>query len=475
MKRNIVVDAIIDSELLEPGAVIILGLSGGPDSLCLLHALNEISDAFNYEIVPVHVNHHLRPEADAEAEHVEYICDRMNLECRMYDSDCAALAEELGISTEEAGRNIRYQIFDEVADELMDEGRAQDKIVIALAHNADDQCETVLFRLLRGTGTHGLSGIPAIRLSASGIAIVRPILSVERKDIEQYIKDNKLRPNIDKSNKDNSYTRNRIRNELIPYLEKNYNPNIRAALRRYAFLSDMDDSLLRRMAFSDYADSLATDEESKTIYLNLPEIRDNHPAINSRVVTYILSLLNLESLTSYESISSLVELIYSENPSAGVDLPLGIRAYREYDRLIFSSSDEMIRADESMEILPQIIMAKDFSPDEETPYAAFDFDEFNKEYPGMIGELRLRTRREGDYLPIKGGNKKIQDFLVDTKVKKNARDSIQMVCMGSEVLWVLPSEYFSGASDREKGRFSSKYHIKDTTDRVLFIELIETI
>lgn len=475
MKRNIVIDTIIDSELIDPGSAIIIGLSGGPDSLCLLHALDSISDAYNYELVPVHVNHHLRPEADAEAEHVEEICDRMNLDCRTYDADCAAVAKELGISEEEAGRNIRYQIFDEVADELMEEGVPHEKIVIALAHNADDQCETVLFRLLRGTGPHGLAGIPVYRMSASGNTIVRPLLTVERKDIEEYIKDNKLRPNIDKSNLDNTYSRNKIRNELIPYLEKNYNPKIKEALRRYAMLADMDDVLIRKIAFSEYLESVEVDEDEKMIILDLTEIRENQPAVNSRILSYVFNLLDLESLVSFENISDLMDLIYSDHPSAGVDLPMGIRAYREYNRLVFSAGDEHIRADESLRMTPHIVMAKDFHPDEERPYAAFDFDAFDKAYPGKIGELTLRTRREGDFIPFKDGNKKIQDFFVDAKVKRNARDSVLMVCIGSEVLWILPNEFFTGERDRKKGRFSSKYHINEATDRVLFIEIAEFI
>ena len=475
MKRNIIIEAIIDSELLEPGQTIIVGLSGGPDSLCMLHALSSIADAYNYKLVPVHVNHHLRPEADAEAEHVEDICDRMDLECRTYDADCAAVAKELGLSDEEAGRNIRYQIFDEVADDLMDEGVPAEKIVIALAHNADDQSETVLFRLLRGTGPHGLAGIPPYRLSASGNAIVRPLLSVERKDIEEYIKLNKLRPNIDKSNRDNAYSRNKIRNELIPYLEKNYNPNIKEALRRFALLADMDDVLIRKIAFGEYLDAIEVDPEKKMISLDLTDIRDNHPAVNSRIISYIFSLLDIETMTSYENISDLMELVYSDHPSAGADLPMGIRAFREYDKLVFSADDERIRADERINIIPHIVMAKDFRADEDRPYAAFDFDAFNKEHPGKIGDITLRTRQEGDYLPIRSGSKKIQDLLVDSKVKKSARDSVLMACIGSEVLWVLPSEYFSGERERKKGRFSSKYHITDTTDRVLFIELAEII
>ena len=475
MKRNIVIDSIIDSELLEEGAVIILGLSGGPDSLCLLHALNEIRDAFNYEIVPVHVNHHLRPESDAEAEHVEEICDRMDLDCRVYDANCAEVAEELGVGTEEAGRNIRYQIFDDVADELIDEGYAFDKIVIALAHNADDQCETVLFRLLRGTGLHGLAGIPAYRRSASGHPIIRPLLGVERKDIEAYIKDNKLRPNIDKTNKDNSYARNKIRNELLPYLEENYNPRIRESLRRFAMSANMDDALLREIAFNEYTENMDVDGDNQRAVLNITGLRDNPPAINSRVISLVFELLEIEYLTTYENKIDIMELIYTDNPSGGIDLPLGLRAHREYDRLVFSAGEESYKADESISIYPHVVMMKDFNPDEDLPYAAFDFDVFNKEHPGKAGDIVLRTRAEGDYLPIKNGNKKIQDLLVDCKVKKIARDSIQMVCIGSEVLWVLPNSEFSGLNEKTKGKYTSKYAVSDTTERVLYIEMIDSL
>lgn len=475
MKRNIVIDSIIDSELLEEGAVIILGFSGGPDSLCLLHALNEIRYAFNFEIVPVHVNHHLRPESDSEAEHAEEICERMDLDCRVYDANCAEVAEELGIGTEEAGRNIRYQIFDDVADELIDEGKSFDKIVIALAHNADDQCETVLFRLLRGTGPHGLAGIPAYRRSASGHPIVRPLLGVERKDIEEYIKVNKLRPNIDKTNKENNYARNRIRNELIPYLEENYNPRIRETLRRFAATANMDDALLREIAFNEYTECMEVDGDSKRAIMNLSTIRDNPPAINSRVVSLVFELLELENLVSYENVIDVLELIYSDKPSAGIDLPLGLRAHREYDKLVFSTGEEAYVPDERIGIYPHLLMIKDFNPDEELPYAAFDFDLFDKEHPGMVGDIILRTREEGDYLPIKGGSKKIQDLLVDSKVKKNARDSIQMVCIGSEVLWVLPNSEFSGIAEKTKGKFSSKYAISDATERVLYIEIVDSL
>lgn len=475
MKRNYIIDTIIDSGLIAPASAVIVGVSGGPDSLCLLHALNSIADMYDLVLVPVHVNHMIRPEAYEESMHLGDICERMDLDLRIYEASCMEVAEELGISVEEAGRQVRYQIFDEVAAELEDSGVPGDKIVIALAHNADDQAETVLFRLIRGTGPHGLAGIPAVRMSESGYIIVRPLLTIERKDIEAYIKENKLRPNIDKSNDENTYTRNRIRNELIPYLEKNYNPKIKENLRRYAGLAYMDDALLRDIAMSDYFGSVDVSGEREEAVLDITKIKDNPPSINSRIVSMIFGLLRLEDCATYENVSAITGLIYSDHPSAGIDLPYGIRARREYDRIIFSAEEEIIKPDESIAIYPRVLMAKEFTPDEDVPYAAFDFDAFNDEYPGRIGDLELRTRREGDYLPMKQGSKKIQDLLVDSKVRKNARDSILMVCIDSEVLWVLPSEYFAGEREKTKGRFSPKFHIKDTTKRVLLIELDESL
>ena len=475
MKKNPIIDTIVDNGLVPQASAVIVGVSGGPDSLCLLHALNSIADMYDLMLVPVHINHMLRPEAYDESMHLGDICDRMDLDLRIYEASCKDLAEELGVSVEEAGRQLRYQIFDEVAEELEESGVPADKIVIAIAHNADDQAETVLFRLLRGTGPHGLAGIPAVRMSEAGYIIVRPLLSVERKDIEAYIKENKLRPNIDKSNNENTYARNRIRNELIPYLEKHYNPKIKDNLRRYAELAFMDDSLLRDIALADYLESVDVNSDKEQAVLDITRLKDNPPSINSRIVSMLFGLLRLESCATYENVSAVTGLIYGERPSAGIDLPYGIRARREYDKIIFSTEEETIKPDESIAIYPRVIMAKEFDPDEDAPYAAFDFDAFNDEYPGRIGDIELRTRREGDYLPMKQGSKKIQDLLVDSKVRKSARDSILMACIDSEVLWVLPSDQFQGEREKTKGRFSPKFHITDATKRVLLIELDESL
>ena len=476
-KKSRIIDRMIDGGLVLEGTHIIIGLSGGPDSLCLLHALTRLSDSYDLTLVPVHVNHKLRPEADEEEDNVVRICERLGLECECYEADCSGVADEMGISTEEAGRQIRYEIFDEVAGQIEAEGVPRSNIMIAVAHNADDQAETVLFRLLRGTGVHGLSGMPAVRNSESGYTIIRPLIDTERTEIEEYIRENKLHPNIDASNKTNDYTRNSIRNELIPYLEEKYNPSVKQALRRYAELAEMDDSLLNEIAISAMDGHIAFEHDPERILLDITDMRINPISINTRIAGFILQTMRLEKYASFELITRLTNLMYSDNPSGSIDLPLGARAYREYDTIIFTDADEerQIAPDESLRMMPQIIKIRDFHPDDEYMYAAFDFDKFNEEHPGQAGELKLRTRQEGDYLPMKRGNKKIQDLLVDSKVMKRARDSILMVAIGSEVLWILPSKYFAGRNEQEKGRFSPKYHITEDTERVLFIEIIDNL
>lgn len=454
-----VIDKIIDSGLIQENQVIVLGLSGGPDSLCLLHSLVQIKEHYNLTIVPVHVNHKLRPSADAEADNVVKICEILDLECLIFEADCEQMAQDLGISTEEAGRNIRYEIFDDVARDLSSQGAAE--VVIAVAHNADDQSETVLFRLLRGTGIHGLAGIPEIRSSDEGFYIIRPLLKATREEINAYIKENNLHPNIDETNAGTDYMRNKIRNELIPYLEKNYNPNIKSALRRYAEIADVDDSLMEDIAYGDCADNLVTDQENEALILDITDLKDNPPAINRRIAAIVIKSLGIDTKTSYELVISILNLIYSDNPSAMLDMPDGYKAIREYDQIVFTRNREYLekaRPDQNARIITQVLLKKEFKAAPDADYAAFDFDEFNKAYPGRIGEIKLRTREEGDWIAIKGGSKKIQDLFTDLKIKKNDRDSVLMACIGNEVLWV-------------KGyRFSQNFQISNTTERVLFIE-----
>jgi len=483
MAKKTVIDRIIDSGLIEEDSYIVVGFSGGPDSLCLLHSLVQIAEPYNLTIIPVHVNHLLREAAYEEANNAIRICEKLDLDCQIFEADCQAMADDLKLSTEEAGRFLRYEIFDDQAGELAEQGIDPDKIFIAVAHNADDQSETVLFRLLRGTGVHGLAGIPRRRISEMGYEIIRPLLDVPRADIEEYIKQNRLHPNMDESNEGTEYTRNKIRNELIPYLEKNYNPNIKETLRRFAELADTDDSMLSDIAINECSENLSANSDNTALILDIEQLREAPPSINSRVIATIMETLRLQSNASYELVSLLLSQIYSDNPSASIDLPNGYKAIRDYDQIVFTCNPEVIASmavnsepDGALRIESKVIQAKAFNPELYGSYAAFDFDAFNAKYPGKLGEIELRPRQEGDFIAMKDGkSKKIQDFLIDSKVRKNDREAILMACIGNEVLWIPPDDRLPTEEQREKGKFSQNFHLNDTTERVLFLEVVDEL
>lgn len=180
---------------------------------------------------------------------------------------------------EEAGRTARYQIFDEVAEELLQEGVPNERIRIALAHNADDQCETLLQRIVRGTGIRGLAGIPSTRRDEKGYAIVRPLLSTSRKEIEDYAAEHALRPNYDESNDSVEYTRNRIRRELIPYLEKYFNPGVKEALQSLAEIAGPEENYMEEQTRTALA-ALQREAPQDERILDADGLRALHPGDN---------------------------------------------------------------------------------------------------------------------------------------------------------------------------------------------------
>ena len=234
--------SIREHQLISHGETVIVGVSGGPDSLCLLHALIALRDEFRFTIHVAHLNHQLRgSDADADAQFVSDLAARWELPCTVEARDVTALARERKLSIEEAAREARYAFLAGVAI-------AHNSRTVAVAHNADDQAESVLMHLLRGSGTAGLRGMlpksemPDLRmrisdspfaLRPSALRLIRPLLAIPRSDIERYCAEHNLQPRFDASNLDTTFFRNRLRHDLLPLLET-YNPNIRQALRRTA-------------------------------------------------------------------------------------------------------------------------------------------------------------------------------------------------------------------------------------------------
>ena len=218
-----VFETIKKYNLIENGDKIVVGVSGGPDSISLLNALKNIQKEgiLNFEIIVAHINHQIREEANSDEEYVKNYCLKNQIKFFSKRIDVINYANNNKIGLEEAGRILRYNFF----DEIMEEEKAQK---VAIAHNKNDKAETIIMNILRGSGLSGLKGIEPIRNNK----IIRPLIECERTEIEEYAKKNKLNPRIDKTNFENDCTRNKIRNIVLPYIKKEFNPNIIETMNR---------------------------------------------------------------------------------------------------------------------------------------------------------------------------------------------------------------------------------------------------
>lgn len=518
MKQR-VLETIKTHELLEDGTHIVLGLSGGPDSVCLFDVLLELSAVKNFRIHPVHVNHKFRPgDAERDQEYVEELCRQRGLTCRTFTVDCNALAREEGLTSEEAGRKARYDAFFETAQGITQgfaQGLAQelageleqhctqepsmpgtDKIAIAVAQNANDQAETILFRMLRGTGTDGLAGI-AYKRYERGFAIVRPLLDVPRDEIEKYCEERNLSPRIDHTNNEAIYARNKIRLELLPMLREKFNPNIIETINRLGKNAAADKDYLAQQARDAYEEALEdADGRSCTVEVTTAKLDRMHKAVRMRVYNYLLADVGMEENLTEGQLEAIEKVRISQSPSAMCDLADGFRVYKIYDRIRFCREAE---TEEGRQLRMRFISAEEYAKEKKTAHAPdADGGETAARVvgifalpPGAEDSVCIRKRRDGDVIaiasksrtqgatqtptqgaaqtPAQGAtqtpdtappqvrHKKLQDFLVDAKVPKSVRDDIDLLAYGNRILWVLPSPHFASRQYREKGRFSAEF------------------
>lgn len=278
-----ILETIKQFELIESGDKIVIGVSGGPDSMCLLNSLNNISkdekNNLSFDICVAHINHMLRKEADSETKYVEDYCKKNNIPIYIKRADVKKIAEENKIGLEEAGRNVRYAFFEEV---LKSTGSNK----IAIAHNLNDRAETVLMNLMRGSGPLGLKGIEPKRNNV----YIRPLIKTSRKEIEEYCEKEKLDPKFDESNKDNTYTRNKIRNLLIPYLQEEFNPNIIESITKLSEIMTDEQNYLEKIVNNIYKKLLIEENESEII-LDLKEFNKQDVVIKRKLILYTINKL----------------------------------------------------------------------------------------------------------------------------------------------------------------------------------------
>lgn len=474
---------ILKHNLINKEEHIVMGLSGGPDSVCLFYVLKDLQKQLKFSLYAVHVNHKFRPgAAERDQDYVEELCCRNHIPCETFVYDCSAIAKEQGMSSEEAGRKVRYEAFGIQAERLIQAGIPREKVKVAVAQNADDQAETILMRLLRGTGPDGLAGMSYSRMEGS-LNIIRPMLDTWRCDIEAYCCSRKLEPCIDYTNSQPIYTRNKVRLELIPYLQKQFNPNISESLVRLGNIARNDKTYLHECAEREYrklVQSSGALTRQGLCSLKIP--------IRHRVIMKAFRKVGLTQDIAAIHLENADKLLQGSQEPASLDFPGGYRMELRYGDVFFCHRDQLqnkclfseykvklkVLLQEKKEFEESCVLQmesecrrdlkiKNYPGDT----AIFDWDKLCATY-GKQPEILLRTRQPGDFIRLKQGRKKIQDFFVDQKIPREQRDCIPMAAVGSEILWITAQK----DNFLKRHKYSEQYLLDQTTKKVLVLELI---
>jgi len=468
--EQIVKNTIQRNQLVSFGDHIVLGLSGGPDSLCLLHILTGLRKELGFSLSCVHLNHLMRAEkAEEDVRWLTKHCEELDVPLTVARCDVRALAGREGVSVEEAGRNARQQALWERAEEL---GKNESgNVLVALAHNRDDQAETVLMRMLRGTGVHGLASMEYKR--ADGL--IRPLLDTPRKDVEEYCSLHGLEPRWDYTNADREFTRNRLRLDLIPFLESEYNPGLKEGLAKLAGNAREDDAFLEGLALQRMSDAVffnGGEDPQKLLrrgaYAEYPlsVIADLDPAIGKRLIKLLFARLGLIEDISYAHLNSLWTAVQSRKHGTVCAFPRNYRSEISYGRLLLYREEPEEASEKKScgwRIVQTELPLKDAPDPRKLPVFQRVFDAEKIRGTGI--PLSVRTRLPGDYIQPLGfsGTKKLQDYFVDAKVERSVRDSCPLVCIGQEVVWIFG------------GPIGDKYRLEDKTEIVLLLELQQII
>lgn len=440
----------------------VVGVSGGPDSVCLLHVLHSLSNLLNIKLYPIHINHMLRGDnARGDEEYTERLCKELGLTLSTVCIDVAAFARENGMSIETAGREVRYKEFDDYAKRVKAEK-------IAVAHNKNDQAETVMMHIIRGSGLAGLIGMEYKRGS-----IIRPLLDIGREEIEMYCNEVKLTPRTDESNLQGEYARNRVRLELFPYIDKSFGADITRSLCRLSELATDDDSFIEQCALEAYEHCLSN-KPSKQAEFDIASLKQLHPAILGRVlkraITDVSGDIDGIGRIHYKMLSDLID---AGKTGSVAELPNGIRGLISYGVLkiyIYNENKKSIAFDKQIVIPGSTIIeqtgdmvsasvVKRQAVDKCVPVSynslvqLFDYDTIN------MG-INLRSRRAGDiFKPIgSNGTKKLKEYFIDIKIPKDQRDEIPLLCVENEVIWIVGY------------KISDKFKVTENTSNILKIE-----
>lgn len=446
--------------MIGTGDSVLVGVSGGPDSVALLHIILSLTQRFSLRVGVAHLNHCLRQkDSDDDAEFVASLARKLDLPCYIKKEDVRKYRHEKKLSLEEAARIVRYRFFESIAEKYMFNK-------IALGHNADDNAELVIMNLLRGSGPVGISGIPPVRNGE----IIRPLIKLTKSEILEFLAVNKLKFVLDKSNNDQRYLRNRIRHHLIPHLKSSYNKRIVETINRFASIIRSEEEWIDDLINPMFNKSVLT-AENHSVTLSISSINELHIAARRRIIRKAIAEIkgNLRRI-SFSHIDSVSSLLDSGHAFGHIDLPDCIWIKRDGDTVSFSRGKRVLRdpdkklSDENKlsfeyrilkpeagfkeEIFPSSLLIKELGLNigfskidiEDLPdihhaghnVAFFDMDKLS--FP-----LVLRNFRPGDRFQPFGmsGTQKVKKYFINNKVARAQRAKCPILLSREKIMWVV--------------------------------------
>ncbi|MGE5373120.1 MAG: tRNA lysidine(34) synthetase TilS [Solirubrobacterales bacterium] len=422
---------IVRHHMIKAGDRVLAAVSGGPDSVSMLHVLLELARKEGFSVCAAHLNHKLRLQADQEAEFVADFCARRGVELLAAEANVAELAQSQGISIEMAGREARYRFLRQAAEEL----NAQK---IATAHHLDDQAETVLMRLIQGASVQGMQGIAPVRGN-----LIRPLLGVKRYEIERYLAGEALTYCIDFSNYDQNYLRNRIRHELLPLLHESYNPAITDALGRFAETVRVENQEWQ-LRVADALDRLNRVETLSDVSVDAAALAGMDRALRGRVLFELLHQCGARR-PGQADLTRLSDLLSRNETGRMVPVSGGLKAGLDYGRLrVYKGKPAEPAAFCYPVEVPGTVLVPEIG-------LRFDFRLLEAGSPGTAGTIRInwealksplviRSREPGDRfqpLGMQGHTKKLKDYLIDEKIPAAVRTKTALLASGNEIYWIV--------------------------------------
>lgn len=455
-------DTISKYQLLTSGAKVLVGVSGGADSVALIHILKELSSEYNLELHIAHLDHQLRgADAEADAQFVRELAGELNIASTFTARNIKKYQQKNSLSLEDAARQLRYQFLFNLLDEL-------DFDKLAVGHHANDQAETILMKFLRGAGLKGLSGI-----KPQNEKIIRPLIEVQKKELQEYCRKHNLDWRVDSTNQEEICFRNRVRLNLLPQLKEEYNPNLVTNLNQMGEIFRAEDEFLRKKTRA-RLNEIIIDSSNNKLIIDKDKFLDLDLALQRRIVREIYQELN----SSYENlyfhnIEEILALIKSQETGLKKSLPEGILVKLSYQHIIFilAAADEKIdyfsawlTAGESIKLneikvrINSQILSCDYPWQDELTQdnkAFFDLAQVGSKF-------KVRQRKDGDSFQPLGmsGTKKLKDFLIDQKIARARRDKTPIfVTKSGAIFWV------------GELRIDEDYKVRDKTDEILMIEI----